>query len=135
MMIRSRTPSCSAGGMPGRAGSVSTAGPGVGWEFVTGGTTPMVRAAFPRARSARGVDDDLGQVALEAALAGHQPGDPHQEEPALGGLVEGQVGRAVHGAGGPDRVAVQVAVRVLTGADLDLDARRARGQGDPGDVL
>src|SRR3954452_11990027 len=102
MMIRSRTPSCSAGGMPGRAGSVSTAGPGVGWEFVTGGTTPMVGGTFPRAGSARGVDDDLGQVALEAALAGRQLGDPDQHDPAAGRLVEGQIGRAVHRAGRAD---------------------------------
>src|SRR3954469_3776853 len=46
MMIRSRMPSCSAGGMAGWAGSVKTAGPGVGW-FVTGGTTDRVGPTFP----------------------------------------------------------------------------------------
>src|SRR3954469_12349783 len=73
MMIRSRTPSRSAGGMPGLAGSTSTAGPGVGWTSVddgdslfTGGTTPMVGAPFPgrRAPGARGAAPDAaGQPA------------------------------------------------------------------------
>ena len=49
MMIRSRTPSCSAGGITGLWISVVvTAGPGVGWwSFVTGGTTVSVGRSFP----------------------------------------------------------------------------------------
>jgi hypothetical protein len=47
MMIRSRTPSCSAGGIAGFViSAVVTAGPGLGWELVTGGTTRIVGAAF-----------------------------------------------------------------------------------------
>src|SRR4051794_14867742 len=142
MMIRSRTPSCSAGGIAGGAGAVDTAGPGAGWEFVTGGTTANGRGGIPRAAAASrpavlagAVDDDLGQVAAEALVAGHQPGDPDQHEPAGRRLVEGQVGGAVHRAAGGDGVAVERTVRVATGADLDGDPRRGGGQRHPGDVL
>src|SRR3954469_23186543 len=94
MMIRSRTPSCSAGGITGSAISpVVTAGPGGGWGVVTGGTTRIVGAAFPVAPpggsrracesregrgplSARRVHLHLGDVGGEAVVAGHEAGDP-----------------------------------------------------------
>src|SRR5689334_21710573 len=118
MMIRSRTPSCSAGGIVGFViSAVVTAGPGGGWELVTGVTTRIVGAAFRRPRPvarrepasgerdgvlllARGVDRDLGQVGLEPVLALHQTGDPDQHEPGLDRLAEGHVGGGVERAVG-----------------------------------
>src|SRR3954470_13441595 len=79
MMIRSRTPSCSAGGIAGSACSAVTAEPGVGWSVVTGGTTRIVGVAFPvrtpsgvpagpsRARPVLGVED--GGLLQDPALA------------------------------------------------------------------
>src|SRR3954451_20338870 len=99
MMMRSRTPSCSAGGIAGSViSAVVTAGSGVGWELVTGGTTRMVGAAFPRPRRrplALGVDGDLGDVGLETVVALHQAGHPDQHEPRLHRLVERHVGGGV----------------------------------------
>src|SRR3954453_16563130 len=140
MMIRSRTPSCSAGGMAGWAGSVDTAGPGVGWEFVTGGTTRMVRAGIPagsRARggSAGGVDGDLGEVGAVPAVAADQAGHPDQQEPGVDRLGEREVGGVLQGAGGGDGEAVEVAAGGTAGADLHGRARRRRGERDPGDRL
>src|SRR3712207_5100821 len=68
MMIRSRTPSCSAGGIAGATCSAVTAGPGVGWSVVTGGTTRIVGAAFPG-------QDPLGGVwrPLEGPRPPHPP--------------------------------------------------------------
>src|SRR5437764_3567666 len=95
MMIRSRTPSCSAGGMAGCAGSVDTAGPGVGWEeFVTRGTTRMVGGPFPvgplrrGSRSVGRLHGHLGEVGGEAAVRGHQAGDPDQHVAGAHGLAE-----------------------------------------------
>src|SRR3954462_9335041 len=100
MMIRSRTPSCSAGGIAGFVISpVVTAGPGVGKSF-TRGTTRIVGGAFPVAPSrgspragergggrdplsAACLDRDLGDVRGEAVVALHQPGDPHQHVPGV----------------------------------------------------
>src|SRR3954469_23739324 len=111
MMIRSRTPSCSAGGIAGCAiSSVVTAGPGVG-KSLTGGTTRIVGAAFPARRwgdgrgggSAGRVDRDLGQVRGESVRGVHQAGDPDQDVAGGDRLVEGQVAggleRAVRGDG------------------------------------
>src|SRR3712207_28545 len=81
MMIRSRTPSCSAGGMAGCAGSVETAGPGVGWSFVTGGTTVSVGRAFPAVLLARGGHGDLGEVGAEPVVGSDQTGHPDQQVP------------------------------------------------------
>src|SRR3954452_13818955 len=102
MMIRSRMPSCSAGGIAGFViSSVVTAGPGAGWELVTGGTTRIVGAPFParppprRGWSAGGVDGDLGDVGGEPVVAGHQAGDPDEHESGRDRLGEGQVGALV----------------------------------------
>src|SRR5689334_203381 len=137
MMIRSRTPSCSAGGMTGSAISpVVTAGPGVGWELVTGGTTRIVGAAFPRspaprraavdrrpsAGRARRVDGDLGDVGGERVVAGHQAGDPDEHEAGRDRLVEGEVGGVGQRAGGGLLEAVEGVRRLLRGADLDRGA-------------
>src|SRR3954462_10744827 len=106
MMIRSRTPFCSAGGITGGP-SVETAGPGVGWELpevgagVTGGTTRIVGVPFPECRvpyrrgSARVVDGHLGQVRSEAAVAGYQRGDPDQHVARGHGLGEQHLRGAV----------------------------------------
>src|SRR3954469_20716708 len=72
MMIRSRTPSCSAGGIAGSTiSSVVTAGPGLG-KSLTRGTTRIVGAPFPwprpaaRPEPASGEED--GDLAQPAAL-------------------------------------------------------------------
>src|SRR4051794_41036736 len=137
MMIRSRTPSCSAGGMAGCSRSTPTAGPGVGWESFTGGTTPIVGAAFPapqhrspvgeRVGSARGVDGDLGEVGLGAVLHRHQAGDPHQHVARGHRLLELEVGAALDRALGSDGEAVDGAVRRVAGADLHRRAGLRRG--------
>src|SRR5688500_18141972 len=106
MMIRSRMPSCSAGGIAGFP-PVVTAGPGVRW-FVTGDTTRIVGAAFPdlpsvapsRASpracegwgrggplSAGGLDLHLGDVGGETVAARHQTGDPDQHDTGGRGLL------------------------------------------------
>src|SRR3954452_16415662 len=114
MMIRSRTPSCSAGGITGsRISLVVTAGPGGGRELVTGGTTRIVGAAFPRGPSPagrsllRGVHPDLGDVGREPVGAGDEAGDPDQHEAGRHGLVEGQVRVVLDRAVGHLREAVQ----------------------------
>src|SRR3954447_11766007 len=136
MMIRSRTPSCSAGGMAGLP-LVVTAGPGVGWGpvgdcAVTGGTTLMVGAAFPvsarpdgcrRGRdglpgSAGGVRHDLGDVRGEAVGAVDQTGDPDQDEASRDRLVEAEVGGVLDRSGAHGGKGVRRVRGLVAGADL-----------------
>src|SRR5829696_6607176 len=140
MMIRSRMPSCSAGGIAGFP-LVVTAGPGVGWELVTGGTTRIVGAAFHGRRGATplgsggGADDDLGEVGLSAVLDGHQTGDPDEHVPGGGRLLEGQLGGALQLPGGGDGEAVQRTVGSAPGPDLDRGPREGRAEADRRDRL
>src|SRR4051812_955196 len=152
MMIRSRTPSCSAGGIVGSVISpVVTAGPGGGKSF-TGGTTRIVRRAFPaapskgspRARergggrgpfSAGRRHGDLGDVRGEAVLALDEPGDPHQHVPGVDRLVEGEVRSVLDRAVGGHVEAVQVPLGIVPGADLDRGAGSGAGDGHRREVL
>src|SRR3954454_1957613 len=136
MMIRSRIPSCSAGGMAGWAGSVETAGPGAGWWFVTGGTTDRVGRAFPAVLattrpSAGRRDGDLGQVGHEPTVGTDQPGEPDQHVARGHRSGEGQLVGTGQGRGGGDGEGVQIAVRRTPGPDLDGGAGGVRGQRDP----
>src|SRR4051812_8668713 len=106
MMIRSRTPSCSAGGIVGSVISpVVTAGPGVGNSF-TGSTTRIVGRAFPAAPargspracercggrgafSAGRLNRHLGDVPPETLPLVHQARGPHQHVPGPDPLPEG----------------------------------------------
>src|SRR3954447_16469375 len=119
MMIRSRMPSCSAGGIAGLP-SVVTAGPGAGWAAFTGGTTRIVRSAFRGSspRSARGADVDLGEIGRATVAPGDQPGEPDQQVAGGDRLVEPEFGALLQGAGGGDREALQRAVGVVPGTDL-----------------
>src|SRR5215218_4483108 len=119
MMIRSRTPSVSAGGITGSTiSSRVTAGPGLG-KSLTGGTTKIVGAAFPRRREAAPhgwgpplagrLDRDLGEVRGEAVAAVDQAGDPDQHVPGGHRLVEGEVGGGLEGGVRSGVEAVEVA--------------------------
>src|SRR5687768_7777380 len=139
MMIRSRMPSCSPGGIASFP-RVVTAGPGVGWSplsdggvtgGVTGGTTPMVGATFPAPShpsrpppatgaggSGGGADDDLGEVGLGAVLDRDQTGDPHQDVAGGGRLLEGQLRGVLQLTRGGDGEALQRPVGRGAGPDL-----------------
>src|SRR3954469_20427138 len=128
MMIRSRTPSCSAGGIAGFVISpVVTAGPGVGNSF-TGSTTRIVGRAFPAApargsprASERGggrgsfsagrLNPHPAGVRREALPVVHQAGDPHQHVPGRDRLLEGERRPVIDRAGGGYGEAVQVPTR------------------------
>src|SRR3712207_4409182 len=151
MMTRSRTPSCSAGGITGSVCSSVTAGPGVGWSVVTRGTTRILGAAFPArppAGSRRGSrvaagsrgplsagprEADLGDLGGEPAVGGHQPGDPQQHVPGGHRLVEGQVRRGAQLTVRDHLVGAEVAVGLVADPDLHGGAVAAadadRGQG------